>query len=293
MKRITILLIVFTLFSAAFIPAQEITEGDIEFEFISEDELGLYRIIIPGMDNAVLKSASEPGRNEKTVIARFYNELSLIEGLEVKHASIIFNETGFEAVLVPEKFIIDETDYAPYLPAGLSFIHRTFTMYDFRMLKDRFFVRIRGEYFSPEDLFGKMKAAYDDPVKYIVSHNPEYIVNQLGKIDIENSSRDSSIDKLQKDLESLSESHKNLMEQHENLMEDYDKLKFAFIAAVRKGIYGSKKPVAQETIDKVLSIKKTNPSYTYAEIYTELKSQGIKISKGKVALILNTYLGDF
>lgn len=293
MKRIIKISIFLILITAVSVSSVEITENDIEFKFISGDEIGLYQLVLPGIDNVTLKSVSKPGWAEKKVITRFYNELALLEGLEVKQATIIFNDTGFEAVIVPEKFIYGEIDFTPYLPAGLSFIYKTYTMYDFRMLKDRYFIRVRGEYFGSDDLLDKMKAAYDDPVKYIVSHNPEYVVKQLGKLDLENSNQDSSIYKLEKEIESLSKSHSDLMKQHKALLEDYDKLKFAFIAAVKKGIYGSKKPVPEETIDKVLLIKKLNPSYTYIEVYNEMKAEGIKISKGKVALILNTYLGDY
>ena len=293
MKKITIILILLAVIFTASPAAQEITEKDVRFELVSGNGLDYYKVSIPGIDNISLKSESAPGRAEKKIISRFYNELVQIEGLTVKQASVIFSREGFEAVIIPESFVKDNIDYAPYLPAGIAFVHRTYTMYDFRMLKDNYFVRIRGEYFSPEDLIGKMKSAFDDPVKYIVSHNPEYIVAQLGKLDLENSNQASSLDKLEKKYEDLAEAHDNLMKKHTELMADYDKLKFAFIAAVKKGIYGSKKPVSREAIDKVLSIKKANPSYTYAEIYTEMKTQGIKITKGKVALILNTYLGDY
>ncbi len=292
MKKIIIFILAAVVFASP-LASQEITEKDVRFELISENGLELYRVILPGVENVTLKSDSKPGKAEKEVITRFYNELVMIEGLEVKQATIIFSETGFEAVVIPEKFVYGEIDFAPYLPAGLSFMYRTYTMYDFRMLKDRYFVRIRGEYFSPEDLLEKMKSAHDDPVKYIVSHNPEYVVTQLGKLDLENSNQSSTLDKLEKELEELSQSHEELMNQHKALLDDYDKLRFAFIAAVKKGIYGSKTAVPQETIDEVLSISKANPSFTYNEIYTEMKSKGIKITKGKVALILNTYLGDF
>ena len=293
MKKITIIMILLAVVFTVSSAAQEITEKDIKFEIMSENGIDYYKVSIPGIDNVTLKSETAPGRTEKSVIVRFYNELVQIEGLIVKQASIIFSKEGFEAVIVPESFIKDDIDYAPYLPAGLSFVYRTYTMYDFRMLKDNYFVRIRGEYFSPDDLLDKMKSAYDDPVKYIVSHNPEYVVTKLAELELENSNQESCFDKVEKEFKELSEAHSDLMKQHMELMEDYAKLKFAFIAAVKKGIYGSKKPVPQEDIDKVLAIKKANPSYTYNEIYAEMKTQGIKISKGKVALILNTYLGDF
>ena len=293
MKKITIILILLAVVFTVSSAAQEITDKDVKFEMVSENGIDYYKVSIPGIDNVTLKSESSPGREEKRVIARFYNELVQIEGLIVKQASIIFSKEGFEAVIVPESFVKDDVDYAPYLPAGLSFVYRTYTLYDFRMLKDNYFVRIRGEYFSPDDLLEKMKSAYDDPVKYIVSHNPEYVVTKLTALELENSTQESCLDKMEKELEKLTEAHNDLMKQHMELMADYDKLKFAFIAAVKKGIYGSKKPVPQDDIDKVLAIKKANPSYTYNEIYTEMKAQGIKITKGKVALILNTYLGDY
>ena len=293
MKKTTIILILLAVIFTASPAAQEITEKDVEFELVSENGIDYYKVSIPGIDNVTLKSESAPGRAEKKVISRFYNELVQIEGLTVSQASIIFSKEGFEAVIVPESFVKDDIDFASYLPAGLTFVYRTYTVYDFRMLKDNYFVRIRGEYFSPEDLLEKMKSAYDDPVKYIVSHNPEYVVTKLGELELENSNQESCLDKMEKEYQKLSEAHNDLMKQHMELMADYSKLKFAFIAAVKKGIYGSKKPVPQEHIDKVLAIKKANPSYTYNEIYAEMKSQGIKISKGKVALILNTYLGDF
>ena len=52
-----------------------------------------------------------------------------------------------------------------------------------------------------------MEKALEDPVNYIVSHNPEYVVNQLGNLGLENSQQNSAIDKLKNELTALLDEH--------------------------------------------------------------------------------------
>ncbi len=286
-KNILFIIALFILCSVFSVQAQDISEKDISFDPVStEGDLKIYKAVVPGIDNVILKTYSKPASYEKSVIMKFYNELNDIEGLVVKQASVIFTDSAFEAAIIPESFVYKGKDFNKYLPAGLTFIYKNYTQYDFRMLKDTYFMRIRGEYFSPEELFSRMEKALEDPVNYIVSHNPEYVVNQLGNLGLENSQQNSAIDKLKNELTAL-------LDEHNKLKEEYDRLRYSFIAATKKGIYGSKTPVPQEQIDMVLDIKKANPRMSTEEVYNEMKVKGIKITKGKVALIINTYLGDY
>lgn len=252
-----------------------------------EGSLNIYRVNYQGADADVsIMLEGTPGDSERETLYIFAEEIFSWNTLTVKSVKVIFKKGGIEINVIPDSLTYNNTELTPYLPAGITFLHTASTFYDFRVVKDNYFIRIRGQYYGPDLLLKTVEEAVADPVRYIAAHDPEYIIKQISEINIKDAGQDGEIDSLKRELKSLSEAHKKLLA-------DFDALRYAYIATTRKGIYGRKTPLAQADIDAVLEIKNRRPSSGVDEVYDEAREKGIKITKGKVALILNTYLSSY
>ena len=258
-----------------------------------EGLLNIYKVVYQGDSDISIMLEGVPGDAEKETIRVFADELLNWKGLTVRNVKFIFRKDTVEININPAALIFNDIDYASYLPAGITFIHTHYTMYDFRVVKDNYFIRIRGQYYGPDLLLGKVEEAVADPVKYIAVHDPEFMVKQISDINLKDTKQDGEIAQIKKELKELFDAHKKLSDDHLALQKDFEALRYAFVSITKKGIYGSKLPIPQKDIDAVLEIKSRKPAATVDEIYAETGAKGIKITKGKIAVIVNTYFSAY
>lgn len=297
LKKIKIMALAFFILSTISVFAQDRAPDFRNITFSQtgkEGTFNLYRVNYQGADADVsIMLEGNPGERERETLKIFANEIFSWKTLTVKSVKLIFKKEGIEINVIPDSLTFNETELSPYLPAGITFIHAAYTKYDFRVVKDNYFIRIRGQYYGPDLLLKAVDEAVADPVKYIAANDPEFMIKQISEIKVNDSNQDGKIDRLEKDLETLSAEYKNLSSAHKKLLSDFETLRYAYIAVTRKGIYGKKEPIPQNDIDSILEIKTRRSSATVDEVYEEARDKGMKISKGKVALILNTYFSSY
>ncbi len=285
LRRGRIIVLSLFLLGAVFAFAQEQQEVKNDFQDISFTQTGtegifnVYKVIYQGETDISIMCEGVPGDKEKETVRIFAKEILTWPTLVAKSVKLIFRKEAVEINVIPMKLMYKETEYTSYLPAGITFIHTDYTMYDFRLVKDNYFIRIRGQYYGSDVLLGRMEEAVADPVKYIAVHDPEFMVKQISEINVKDTKQDGEIAQLKKELEKL--------------RNDFEALRYAYVAVTKNGIYGKKIPIPQKDINAVLEIKTAKPSATLEEVYAEAVAKGIKITRGKTALILNTYFGVY
>ena len=297
LKKIKIIALSFLILGTISVFAQDRSPDFSNITFTQtgkEGTFNLYRVNYPGGDAEVsIMLEGNHGERERETLKIFANEIFSWKTLTAKSVKLIFKKEGIEINVIPDSLIFNETELSPYLPAGITFFHAAYTAYDFRVVKDNYFIRIRGQYYGPDLLLKAVYEAVEDPVKYIAAHDPEFMIQQISEIKVSDSNQDGRINRLAEDLETLSTEYKNLSEAHKKLLSDFEALRYAYIAVTRKGIYGSKEPIPQSDIDSIIEIKTRRASATVDEVYEEARSKGMKITKGKVALILNIYFSSY
>ncbi len=290
LKKIKIMALAFLILGTISVFAQDRAPDFNNITFSQtgkEGSFNIYRVNYQGGDADVsIILEGTPGDSERRTLKIFADEIFNWSTLTAKSVKLIFKKDGIEINVIPGSLTYNDSELTPYLPAGITFIHTDYTMYDFRVVKDNYFIRIRGQYYGPDLLLKAVDEAVADPVRYIAAHDPEFIIKQISDINVKDAGQDGEIDRLRKDLESLSAEHKKLLS-------DFDALRYAYIAVTRKGIYGSKEPIPQNDIDSIIEIKTRRSSATVDEVYEEARSKGMKITKGKVALIINTYFSSY
>ncbi|MCX7882152.1 MAG: hypothetical protein N2314_02895 [Brevinematales bacterium] len=178
--------------------------------------------------------------------------------------SFLLTENGMDILLLPKVVIYRGQDIAPYIPSGMRFFWRVGLVYDFRMIVGTNLVRIRGSYESEEELLARMQRAVMYPTLYMRSEDMDILLQKV-----------ESVEERQVILEA------------ENVA-----LKKLWLAYLNRNLFGQLRPIADDKIEKVVSLKKTHPHWGRKDIYHNLLSEGVKISQKEVDLILLVYFGE-
>jgi hypothetical protein len=170
--------------------------------FLVEDELG----------NRATVLAEKPITAERArPLLQQWLTLRNLRDVEVAETRIVLSDSLTQIVLIPRRYLYEDVDLAAFLPAGLQFYANEALYYDFRMLVGHYFLRMRGEYTSEEQLSRTLNAAAKTPVAYLRQETTAYLNDRFSAIE-------DDIAKLQKlsarneaRLESLREEGKSVV----------------------------------------------------------------------------------
>lgn len=104
-----------------------------------------------------------------------------LDGLRIERLRYVFERDRVDAVVIPSRFIIDQTDYARYMPSGMLFLFEDAVAYDFRLLVSNLAVRINGQFLSKEQFFDRITRAVANPAAYIQSQDPQFLARSIAE----------------------------------------------------------------------------------------------------------------
>ncbi len=216
---------------------------------------------------------------------------------------VIFQPQVVEIRVIPASFVYEGTDYAAYVPSAINFYFEDILEYDFRILVDNITLRVRGPYFNEDQLASKLQSAAANPIAYIQSNDPEYIVRRLGEMSGEmetlkaaQSEGDKEILALQKEVETLTAELAELSkieEAHAALVNKYRLLQLGTIAVSNQGLFSIISDFNKEGIEQAIALKEQNPSYTEEQLLAACKQQGISVSGKEIHIIFMVYFNEF
>ena len=96
---------------------------------------------------------------------------------------IIFLNNRVEIIALPKSFTYKGKDLVRYLPSGMQFYYTDYLEYDFRMVVENLFLRLKGQYFTEDQFAEKLENAALNPFLYVQSQDPEYIIRRFQEID--------------------------------------------------------------------------------------------------------------
>jgi len=211
-----------------------------------------------------LLSAALPDAAVQDKIINIFNELSRWKELSILDLRFSASGNSVEAAVQPQELDIDGTNVTSYIPSGLYFVIDTSFRYDFRMVKDRVFMKIKGLFIDKDELLLKMKRALENPANYVQLTDPEYIFNKMNELE---------------DDVSL-------------LRRENDKLRLSLVSLQNRGFFGNVMPVSEEKVQKVIALRKANDKLTRKDIMLKLKDEKPAYSEWEVALILGLYFNQ-
>lgn len=182
-----------------------------------------------------------------------------MQSIKIKELKFQFEQGVLEISLIPSELKYENNDLTLYLSSSMLFsVENMQLVYNFRIRKDNYFLRINGNYISEKVLCDKILEAVQTPQTFVQRRDPDYLL--------------SSIDRLARENEAL---------------------KRALIALNNKGFFSSEGPVDDKLVEKVINLKNANPKITQKEIEETLEKDKMPYTSRAVTLILNVYFNEF
>lgn len=193
-------------------------------------------------------------------IIKYKNELYGWREISFIELNFLVFDDFLEVIVMPEKIMHNDNNLATAVPSGITMVSKPdqdLMRYDFRIIKDNYFLRIDGDYLSEGELMAKLCYAYDYPSLFL--QRSETNVGGAGS---------------------------------PNGVND-EKTRQALIYLLNEDWNGRPKSVPSETIKKVVNLRQNNPWMSKTELWEELKREKIKVTKREFELILIIYFNEF
>ena len=188
--------------------------------------------------------------------------------LEVRRLHVLIAESGHEIHLVPSRVTCDGREVVENIPGGLFFYQREALEYNLRLNYNKYFIRISGIFLDGRALCKKITDAIQEPTLYIE--------------DEKNSQSDQKLLELEKRVELA--------------MLENRRTKYAMAALHNRGFWGclgGPRPLEQRLIERIIEIKSKKPFVKSDELQSILESDGYKVSRDELLLILGVYYNEF
>lgn len=160
----------------------------------TDDGITYQEVVAPGGIELTVGAMDRLEDRQLNVLSVIVDTLTSLEYLVARDVKAVFYPDRAEVLIVPTEFVYGGKDLSAYLPSGMQFYYVTHLEYDFRMLVDRLFLRIRGQYFTEEQFADKLLRAAADPAAYLQSQDPEFVVRRFEDIE-------DSVDELRVDAD--------------------------------------------------------------------------------------------
>lgn len=194
-------------------------------------------------------------------INKYKNEFFGWQEILYTDISFMVFDNYLEVIIIPQKVPHNQTDLAKAVPAGITMMSPPGLdkmHYDFRIIKDDYFLRIEGDYLNEMELIAKLCTAYDYPSVHLRQNQPSTVSVSDGS--------DSGTD---------------------------ERTRLALIYLLNEDWNGRPKSVPPEIINEVIELKVNNPWMSKNDLWKVLKKEKVKLTKKELELILIIYFNEF
>jgi hypothetical protein len=181
------------------------------------------------------------------------------QSIKIKEIRFVSESGAVNVLIMPESVLWNSVDITSNLTAGMAFsLENQSLVYNFRIKKDNYFLRINGAYISEKVLCDKMLEAVQTPQTFVQRRDPDYLLSHIDRMDAE-----------------------------------MDMIRKAVIAMNNKGIFSNDGPVDDAVIKKVVQMKRADSKATKKQIKDILTKEKINVTDKALELIFNVYFYEF
>lgn len=252
------------------------------------------------------------------VLQSVISTLSGWSSLNISQAKIVFNEGRADILVIPSSFIYKNVNLAQYMPSGMQFYYDKYLQYDFRMFKDRLFLRLKGQVYSENEFAARLYTALQNPVLFLQTNNPAYLLQRLNDLATKLEAVTHQLDQQEKEIASaesklsaLSEQGQSfktsqdsvnakvekqlsdIKQQSSSIAGEFDRVRYSLLVLNNRGFFGRIYPIDRTAIERVVAMKKADPSLTKDQVLAKLKSEGVTVSRKEVSLVFDVYFNEF
>ncbi|HOV38207.1 MAG TPA: hypothetical protein PLG79_05745 [Spirochaetales bacterium] len=272
--------------------AQDLASLGLEFKSKSrEGNFTTYRFTLPeDIDISASVRSEELSLIDQERIQALVSIYRSFQFLMPSSIRILLGEERTEILLVPRSFIYKGQDLSRYMPSGIQFFYSDYLEFDFRIVVDNLFLRIKGQFFSEEEFAEKVTAAVSNPYAYLESQDPEFILKRFHEVEKRLDTLASQTLQGETALRAGLEETKALLEE---LNREFQLLRYALLVLNNRGFFGSIRLPSEEGIAKLIALKEQEPSLNIKEAGERLKSLGIEMTNKEIFLVFSVYFNEF
>lgn len=288
--------------------------GELGIESQRTDQ-GDYRLS-SGNTTVFLSGVPAPFMSEENV-AFTHQLFSLMEETTLftpRNIRLSLNRQDSRAVVLLEQLFIEDKNILQYLPGGLTFVFDGALFYDFNMVINELRLRIRGQYFSAEELFERLSRIANSPEEYLLSQDSEYVMRYLRGLRAdqelilsqlsEGNERLLALDQRQDELTTRQDGFDNRQDDFDehlaktdasaaNIYDQLIQLRYGVMLLNSRGFFGSMNEIAREEVMTVVQWKQQNPQMTRKDIEARLKAEGMELSGKQLWLTLILFFNQW
>ncbi len=206
-----------------------------------------------------VENGADATEEEASAILTLKDTFFSWQSIKIKEIRFVSEAGAINVLIMPESVLWNSADITSNLTAGMVFSSENQSLiYNFRIKKDNYFLRINGAYISEKVLCDKMLEAVQTPQTFVQRRDPDYLLSHIVRMDVE-----------------------------------MDLIRKTAIALNNKGIFSSDGPVDDAVIKKVVQLKRANSKATKKEIKDSLTKEKINVTDKALELIFNVYFYEF
>ncbi len=201
-----------------------------------------------------ITSQKDISNDKAEIIIKLNQQLRNWKDMQIERLSFTVDNNEIQAFVLPSKYEYKGVNIVPHIPAGMFFMYGDLYKFNFRLVKDKYFIKIEGVFINEDNFSDSLVDAIKDPVKYLEKTNPLYIITKVSQLE-----------------------------------ESLQNLRYYLLIANTTG----SDPIDQKIINRTIEIKKANPKFEVRDIVNQLEKENYKTSRKIVTSILQIYLNEF
>lgn len=238
----------------------------------TEDGLRLTRLRDEGGREFTFGADVAVGEAEIAVVDQVLDLVFGFDSMEIEELRIVVGERRVSVQVKPRNFVHEGIDLGALTPAGVQFYFVDYLEYDFRMLVDGLFLRLRGQFVNEELLLERLVGAARDPEQFLQSQNPEFVLSRIHELEVE------------------------LAQAQEELREAITALELtrnAVLVFENRSFFGSLRIPDSDAVRRLIELKQEFPGLNQDEMRDRLEAEGYSVSSKEVFLVYSLHFNEF
>lgn len=188
-----------------------------------------------------------------------------LDTIKVSRVKIALKAPESTALVLVNSLTTDGAQLAGNLPEGIFLRYIDSIYYDFSMIVNNLRLRVRGQFFSEDELVAKLGRIYRNPNDYMLSQDSEYVFTYMQSIKAEN----------------------------EALKAELAKLRDGVILSHTRGFFGDWFDFDRAEVAALVEWRTKNPNATQKQAEDWTREQGFKLTWQQIQMVLVTYFNSF
>ncbi len=266
----------------------------------------------------LLEAEAEPAPERLLALQSLVAEVRSWDNFEPVELRAVNMAERLQLTAIPRKFVVEGVDLAPAIPGGVQLLFKTATEYDFKVRSGKFVVRVGSVFTDLGELEAAALAAFKDPSGFIATRDPLYVQKRLDELFdradaieakqadfetrvaslekatfgvVKTPAKDESGAKAQESVAQLKEDLLALdaksSEREKQMTAQWTYIKQGLLTALNGG-----KPIRDESVARLVELKKADPSLDKKNAPKALKTAGVTLTPSEISAIFLVEFGE-